>query len=68
MILELDIDNGTRTTTLQKADFTAPAAIEVPTKGKECTRAEYEKIVAEKKKELEAETGGTGARIIIRKN
>jgi GLPGLI family protein len=67
MILELDIDNGTRTIALAKADSTPPAAIEVPTKGKECTRAEYEKTVADKKKEIEAENGG-GPHIILKRN
>jgi GLPGLI family protein len=68
MILELDIDQGKRTYVATKAEI-APLekdAIKAPTKGKECTRADYEKIVAEKMKEMNAENGGGGMKIIIK--
>ncbi len=68
LILELDIDNGARTYTATKADLKKLDAksIEIPAKGKVCTRAEFQKIVDEKMKEMNAEGGPGGMRVIIR--
>lgn len=71
MILELDMDNGTRTYVATKVELKSleKGVIEQPTKGKTCTRAEYDKIVAEKMKEMGAENGGGGGmKVIIRNN
>lgn len=67
MILELDMDKGKRTYVATKAEFKSPEkdAIKAPAKGKECTRAEYDAIVAEKMKEMNAENGGGGGMKII---
>ena len=73
MILELDIDNATRTvkaTSVSKAAPT-PAQLVAPDKGKELTQAEFDQIVEEKTKEMQAEMGGDGKggmHIIIRRN
>ncbi len=68
MILELDMDQGKRTYLATNTDFTPleKETIKVPAKGKECTRAEYDKVVAEKMKEMGAENGGGGMKIIIK--
>lgn len=69
LIMELNIENGQTTIVANKVEFKAldKKAIEKPSKGKECTRAEYDKIVADKMKEMNAEgTGGGGMRVIIR--
>lgn len=68
MILELNIGDGQTVVAASKVEFKKldKKDIEKPTKGKECTRAEYEKIVEEKRKEMQAEGGGGGMRVIIR--
>ena len=73
LILELDIDNGTRTYVAGKVEYKTleKNAIEVPDKGKTCTRAEYQKIVDEKMKEMRESgmmQGGPGGRQIIIRN
>jgi GLPGLI family protein len=67
LILELDMDNGARTYLADKVEFKTleKNAIKAPTKGKDCTRAEFDKIVADKMKEMGAENGGGGMRVII---
>ena len=69
LIMEINIDNGQTTLVANKVEFKTldKKEIEKPTKGKDCTRAEYDKIVAEKMKEMNAEGGGGGGmRVIIR--
>ncbi|MBK9335245.1 MAG: hypothetical protein IPM98_01155 [Lewinellaceae bacterium] len=68
LILELDIDNGTRTVVVTKVDLKAVGAIEKPNKGKQVTAEEFKVIEAEKMKEMGAEMGGNGkgVRMIIR--
>ena len=69
LILEVSIDNGDRTITATNVDLTSPpkGAIEKPTKGKEVTQEEFDKIEAEKMKEMGEEMGGNGGmRVIIR--
>jgi GLPGLI family protein len=68
LILELDMDNGARTFIADKVEFKSleKNAIKAPTKGKDCTRAEFDKIVADKMKEMGAENGGGGMKVIIR--
>jgi GLPGLI family protein len=68
-ILEMDIDKGKRTYTANKIELAplAKDAIKEPTKGKECTRAEYDKTVEEKMKEMGMDNGGKpGAKFMIR--
>lgn len=68
MILELNLENGQTTLIADKVEFKSldKKDLEKPTKGKECTRAEYDKIVADKMKEMNAEGGPGGMRVIIR--
>jgi len=68
LILELDIDNGNRTTIVTKLDLKAVDKIEQPTKGKKVTAEEFKVIEAEKMKEMGVEMGGQGkgVRMIIR--
>jgi GLPGLI family protein len=68
LILELDVNHGERTTTATKVDRKPipKDAIVKPTKGKSVTRDEFKKIVDEKTKEMNAEGGGNGMRVIIR--
>ncbi len=68
MILEVDTDNGKRTYVASKIELSAPEKddLKAPTKGKECTRAEYEKIMADKLKEMGIDGGPGGAKIMIR--
>ena len=68
LILELDLDNAKRTYVANKVEFVAldKNDITAPSKGKDCTRAEYNKIVADKMKEMNAENGGGGMKIIIK--
>ncbi len=69
LILELDIDNGARIYLASKVELPPPGkkSIEIPNKGKACTRAEYKKTVDEKMKEMNAEGGPGGMKVIIRK-
>jgi GLPGLI family protein len=66
--LILEISNGDRTAVATKVDLKSlpKNAIEKPTKGKSVTRAEFKKLVDEKMKEMGAEGGGGGVRMIIR--
>jgi len=68
LILELDIDNGTRTTIVTKLDLKPMDKIEQPTKGKKVTAEEFKAIEDEKMKEMGVEMGGQGkgVRMIIR--
>lgn len=68
MILEVSMDNGDRTYVASKITMGKPdeKKMEIPSKGKSVTRKEYDKIVAEKTKEMHAETGGGGMRVIIK--
>lgn len=70
LILELNLNNGSRTIVATKVELKSlPAdALTKPTKGKEVTQAEFDKIEAEKMKEMEQEMGGQGGgvRMIIR--
>lgn len=63
LILGVDINNGNRVTMAIKAEpgDIAAKGIERPKKGKKVTRAEYEKIVAEKNKEMGIEAGKSGS-------
>jgi len=67
LILELDIDNGTRTTIVTKLDLKPVDKIEQPTKGKKVTAEEFKAIEDEKMKEMGVEMGGQGkgVRMII---
>lgn len=71
LVLEVDINDGERTlvaTEIALGELENP--IEKPKKGKEITQAEFQTVVAEKMKEMEAEYGGSGGngevRIMIR--
>lgn len=68
LILELDIDNGTRTVVVTKLDLKPVDKIEKPSKGKKVTAAEFKAIEEEKMKEMGVEMGGQGkgVRMIIR--
>ena len=68
MILKLDRNDGeiiieAKNVELKKLD---KKAIKAPKKGKKVTQEEFEKIRDEKIKEMEAEMGGGGNRIIIK--
>ncbi|MEL7534866.1 MAG: GLPGLI family protein [Bacteroidota bacterium] len=71
LVLEVDINDGERTfvaTDVSLGELENP--IEKPKKGKEISQEEFEVVVAEKMKEMEAEYGGSAGdgevRIIIR--
>lgn len=68
LILELDIDNGQRRAVASSIELMPleADAIERPSKGKKVSRAEFEKIETEKRREMEEEMGGPGVRIMIR--
>lgn len=68
MILELSMDKGDRVITATKVELKKlPGdAILEPTKGKEVTQEEFDRIREEKMKEMGAERGRGGARIMIR--
>lgn len=67
LILEIDVDNGTRTILVTKMDLKPVDTIEKPSKGKKVTTEEFKAIEAEKMKEMGAEVGGSGkgVRMII---
>ncbi len=73
-ILELSINDGERTYVATKVDLVGDFGSEItlPGKGKKVTRREFNKIKAEKMKEMEAEWGeghgSGGVRVIIEKN
>lgn len=68
LILELDINNGERKAVASSIELMPleAGAIERPSKGKKVSRAEFEKIETEKRREMEEEMGGPGIRIMIR--
>ncbi|MEL6594228.1 MAG: GLPGLI family protein, partial [Bacteroidota bacterium] len=72
LVLEVDINDGERTIVATEVSLGEPAEeIQQPKKGKEITQEEFEVVVAEKMKEMEAEYGGSSGgegemRIIIR--
>jgi GLPGLI family protein len=68
LILEADIEHGERVFKATKVDRKplGKDALEVPTKGKEVTEAEFRQIRDEKMKEMGAEGGRGGMRVIIR--
>jgi len=70
-VLEVDVNDGERVIVATEIALGEPTeAIEKPKKGKKITQEEFEVVVAEKMKEMEAEYGGSGGeggmRIIIR--
>ena len=70
LILEMDINNGERTITPFKIELKEldKKAIAAPDKGKKMSQEEFDKIEAEKMKEMDAEMGGSGGgiKMIIR--
>lgn len=68
LILELDINNGQRRAVASSVELMPleAGALERPSKGKKVSRAEFEKIEAEKRREMEEEMGGPGVKIMIR--
>lgn len=66
MILELTRDNGNHSVVAESVDLTAPddKLIKKPKDGKKVTKEEYDKIVAEKTKEMQEQYGGRGNMII----
>lgn len=71
LVLEVDVNDGERVIVATEVALGEPTeAIEKPKKGKEITQEEFEVVVAEKMKEMEAEYGESGGeggmRIIIR--
>jgi GLPGLI family protein len=71
LILEVNIGGGNRTIVASNVELKKldKGAIEKPTKGKEVTQEEFDKIEEEKMKEMDMETGGSGKggmKIIIR--
>lgn len=70
LILKAVFDDGKRSIVAQNFNEEAfdPTEIKAPKNGKKVTKAEFNQIVEEKTKEMEAEFGGSGggARIIIR--
>jgi GLPGLI family protein len=71
MILEADIDNGTRVITaidIALRPLTEADQIVVPDKGKELTREEFNKIRDEKMAEMREMGGGGNGTFIIRRN
>lgn len=73
MILEADINNGSRTYTVKNIEPIAlkELKLEKPRDGKKVTDAEYRQIMADKMKEMGVETGGessgTNVHIVIKR-
>ncbi|HRJ14480.1 MAG TPA: GLPGLI family protein, partial [Saprospiraceae bacterium] len=67
LILEVNVDNGTRTIMVTNLDLKPVPSIEKPSKGKKVSEKEFKTIEAEKMKEMGAEMGGSGkgVRMII---
>lgn len=67
LIMELSIDEGDRTYSLKSLDMVAPDTelLVPPKKGKKVSQAEFDKIQAEKMKEMEMENGGSGTMIKV---
>ena len=68
MVLKVVIDDGQTVLEAINVDLKKldKGAIKAPKKGKKVTQEEFEKIREEKMKEMEAEYGGGGNRVIIR--
>lgn len=70
MILEADIDGGSRVYTAKSVEALTPAELKIqkPKEGKQVSEDEYKKIVAEKMKEMGIEEGqgGNQMRIVIK--
>jgi GLPGLI family protein len=68
MILELIIGEGETHIVASDVQLNTldKNAIQAPKKGKKVSREEYDKIVAEKQKEMEEEYGNSGGRMIIK--
>lgn len=69
MVLEADFNNGTRTYTAKTIEASDQIKIQKPSDGKRVTEEEYNKIVADKMKEMGMEQGtegGNQVRVIIR--
>ena len=67
MILEVNMNDGQQVITASSVNLEKKVGdkIEKPTKGKQVTREEFDKISEEKMKEMEEEMGGSGMRIRI---
>ena len=70
MILQIDVNHGQRMTTATEImlDSVDTSSILPPTKGKEVTSEEFEKIRDEKMKEMQLQNPGAGHHMIIRRN
>lgn len=68
LILAVDINEGKQTLTATSVDLNPISAEQIskPDKGKKVTREEFDKIVEEKMKEMGAEQGEGGTRMMIR--
>jgi GLPGLI family protein len=68
LILMLDVNDGKRVTVAKEVNLSSvdEGLIVPPSKGKNVNRAEYEKIEAKKMKEMNAQSGGNGVRMIVR--
>ncbi|MBA3704379.1 MAG: GLPGLI family protein [Bacteroidetes bacterium] len=62
LIMELDQDNGKRVITAKGIDATEfdKKLLSKPTEGKKVTKEQFNKIVDEKRKEMQAQNGGNG--------
>ena len=69
LILQTDINDGERTITATEIKLNDPelAPIVIPTKGKEITSEEFEKLRKEKMKEMNMQQSGTGPMMITRR-
>lgn len=64
MILEITINNGLHITAVDIVGEIDKSKLNKPKGGKKVTSEEYQKIVTEKTKEMQAEYGGSGNRVI----
>lgn len=66
MILEVSADSGRVTMTAAKVELgpIENSALVKPSKGKKVTKAEFDKVVAEKRKEMQEQYGGSGNMMI----
>ncbi len=69
MVLEADINNGSRTYTAKSIEPVPANKLKVqrPKEGKQVTEGEFKEIVAARMKEMGVEGGGTQMHVIIRK-
>ncbi len=70
MILQIDVNHGQRVSTATEIvlDSVETSSIIPPTKGKEVTPEDFEKIRDEKMKEMQLQNGGNPHQMIIRRN